>query len=270
MKKNVDVMLPYWGSVDLLKQAVDSVLAQTSDNWHLTILDDHYESDEARQYFSTLNHPKITYIRHPKNIGITNNFNYAAKHATAPFCTIIGCDDRLLPNYVEQAMKKIGDCDFYQPSVEVIDENDEVYLPLGDRVKKILQPKRSGIYYGEKLAVSLCRGNWLYFPSIMWKSEIIKKYGFDLNYKIAEDLVLELNIIKDRGKLYFDNSASSFQYRRSKMSLSSVEKSRGGIRFREEKEVYDRFSDTFKAMGWEKAARAAKWRITSRVHQIIS
>jgi hypothetical protein len=132
----------------------------------------------------------------------------------------------------------------------------------------MLQPKKSGVYKGEKLAASLCRGNWLYFPSILWKTSAIKKYGFDNSYKIAEDVVLELNTIKDGGSLYFDKY-TTFHYRRFSKSLSSVEKSKGGVRFREESTVYNHFAKEFRAISWKKAALNAKLRITSRIHQYM-
>ena len=267
MKKSVDIMLPYWGDLELAKQTINSVVAQTSDDWHLTILDDHYDSAEAINYFSQLNHPRITYIRHERNIGITNNFNYAVEQATAEYCVIVGCDDRFLPDYVESAVKNIGEADFYQPSVEVIDKNGSVHLPLADRVKAWLRPKKSGLYSGEKLATSLCRGNWLYFPSIMWRTSTLKKYRFDPKYKILEDVVVELDMIIDGATLRLDN-AKTFQYRRFADSLSSKEKSKNGVRFNEEDEVYDTFVDKFKSIGWKKAARAAKLRITSRLHRL--
>lgn len=181
----------------------------------------------------------------------------------------MGCDDVMLPNYLEVALKNIGKADFYQPGVEVIDESGNVYLPAVDKVKRFLQPKKSGMYSGEKLAASLCHGNWLYFPSIMWKTKTAQSYGFDTKYKIAEDVDLELNIIKGGGVLAFDTT-TIFQYRRSNKSLSSKEKKKGGVRFNEEADVYNRFAADFQKMGWKKASRAAKLRITSRLHEIVS
>ncbi|HEU5122324.1 MAG TPA: glycosyltransferase family 2 protein [Candidatus Saccharimonadales bacterium] len=265
----VDILLTFWGDVGLLKKAVESVLSQTESDWRLLVFDDCYPSKEPAKYFKKLNDKRITYYRHEKNIGITNNFNYATKAAKAKHCVLLGCDDIMLPNYLEIALKHIGDADFYQPHIDVIDGNGTVYLPMGDRVKRILQPKKDGIYSGEALAASLCTGNWLYFPSIMWKTKTIQKYGFDAKYKIAEDVDLELNIIKDGGTLYFD-TITTFQYRRFAKSLSSKEKSKGGVRFNEEDEVYNHFAEEFSNMGWKKAARAAKWRITSRLHKLIS
>jgi len=264
----VDILLTYWGDFELLKKTVESVFAQTETDWHLSVFDDAYPTDEAKNYFKTVNDKRVTYVKHKKNIGITNNFNFALKTAKAKYCVMLGCDDKLLPNYIESALKNIGDADLYQPAVEIIDANDTVYLPIGDRIKNILRKKSPAVYQGQELATSLSNGNWLYFPSILWKTSTIQKYGFDPRYKIAEDLVLLFQIIKDGGTLFVDDKVS-FQYRRFADSLSSREKTKGGIRFHEENEVYSHFADEFKSIGWNTAARAAKLRITSRLHQFM-
>lgn len=265
----VDVLLTYWGDVELFKLAVLSVLNQTEQDWKLLIFDDCYPSDEPKKFIDSLKDPRILYRKHSKNIGITANFNFALDAATSDYCVLLGCDDVMLPNYLERSLSHIEGADFYQPNVQVIDENGTPYLPLGDKVKKILRPKRSRQYYGENLAAGLCTGNWLYFPSLLWKTETIKKYGFNTDFKIAEDVQLELSIIKDGGKLFLDN-ATTFQYRRFAHSLSSKEKKKGGIRFEEEAKVYQYFSDEFASIPWPKAALAAKIRFTSRLNQLIS
>lgn len=268
-KPRIDILLPYWGEFALLKKTVESILTQTSTAWRLQVFDDCYPSKEAFHYFKQLKDPRITYFRHERNIGITKNFNYALQHATAEYCVMIGCDDMMLPNYVETALAHIGNADFYQPGVEVIDENDRVYLPLTDRVKDFIKPRESVVLAGEKLASSLCIGDWLYFPSITWKTAIIKKYGFDAKYKIVEDLALELNIIKDGGVLSYDTTIT-FQYRRSAQSLSSKEKSKDGVRFSEENDMYRDFAKRFRSMGWRKAEHRASIHITSRINQLLS
>lgn len=267
--KKIDILLPYWGEFSLLKETIESVLAQTNDNWTLTILDDHYPTLDAKLYCSQQIDKRISYYRNKRNIGITNNFNLSIEKAASDYCMILGCDDVLLPNYVEIALKNIGGNDFYQPSVEIVDADGKSYLPLADRVKRLLRPKKSGIYKGEALATSLCHGNWLYFPSITWKTSTLKRYRFDPKYKIVEDVVLELDIIKDGGKLFLDTNAT-FKYRRFANSLSSKEKAKGGVRFDEEDKVYSYLSEVFKELGWDKASRAARLHITSRIHRLIS
>ncbi len=265
----VDVFIPYWGKFSLLKETVDSVMAQTNASWHLTILDDHEPSEEAYEYYTQLADSRITYIRHKKNLGITQNFNFAIKAATAPYCMIVGCDDRLLPHYIETMLKNIGEADFYQPAVDVIDSNGNTYLPLGDRVKRLLEPKKAGIYYGEKLATSLCQGDWLYFPAITWKTSTLQRYSFNSKYKIVEDLDLIFRMIIDGAKLCL-NTDTSFQYRRFSESLSSREKDKNGIRFREEHKVYYEFISKFNSMNWRRASLMARIRPTSRLHEVVS
>jgi glycosyltransferase involved in cell wall biosynthesis len=266
-KPQVDILLTYWGEFRLLKKAVESVFAQTYQDWHLLVVDDCYPSDEAQKYFRQLKDARVKYVRHKKNIGITNNFNYVVHEASAKYCVMLGCDDKMLPNYLETAIGTIGDADFYQPGVQVIDQNDTAYLPLVDRVKSILRPKRSGHYSGEKLAASLCRGNWLYFPSILWKTSVLKRYPFDAKYKIVEDVVVELDLICDGGTLHLDPTVT-FQYRRFAESVSSKEKT--GVRFDEEDNAYNLFAEKFARIGWKKASRAARQRFISRAHRLLS
>lgn len=262
----VDILLPYWGDVALFKDAVVSVLSQTNQNWRLMIFDDCYPSDEARQYIETLDDPRVAYTRHEKNIGITANFNYAATQATSEFCVIMGCDDIMLPGYIERVLSSTETWDMYQPGVEVIDATGKTHMPLADRVKRVLRMKQ-GPHSGEKLATSLSYGNWLYFPSLCWRTTSLQKYRFNETYVVVEDLLLELELIMDGGILYVDDT-TTFQYRRFSESVSSKEK--GGKRFKEEAEAYTYLSERFSQIGWRKAARAAKLRPMSRLHELIS
>lgn len=267
--RSIDIIIPYWGDVGLFREAVESVINQNSSDWHLIILDDHYSKLDAKKYIESLKRPQITYIRHPKNIGITSNFNFAIQTATADFCTIMGCDDRLLPNYVETALRNIGDADFYQPNVDVIDKSGNKYLPNVDKIKRWLRPQKPGIYEGQQLAASLCRGNWLYFPSIVWRVSTLKKYSFNPGYTITQDVILEMSMVTDGAKLALDNTVT-FEYRRFDESLSSKEKKGDGKRFREESATYDMLANKFRQLGWTRASRIAKRRIISRIHQLVS
>lgn len=263
----VDVLLPYWGDFELLKKAVDSVLAQTEQNWRLLIFDDCYPSKKAATYYAKLPDKRVSYYRHKKNLGLVKNYNYALSRASAQYCVVMGCDDIMLPTYLETALANVSSADYYQPNVQVIDEADKVYLPLTDRIKKLLRPNRAGIHSGEAVAASLCKGNWTYFPSILWKTATLKKYGFDEALPNTQDLVTQLDIFCGGGSVYIDD-AVTFQYRRSATSFSS--KAKNGTRFQEEDKMYNDFAQRFREMGWNKAARAARAHITVRLHKILS
>ena len=266
-KPSVDILLPYWGEFGLLKKAVDSVLAQTNKNWRLLIIDDCYPSDEAKKYYSNFPDKRVTYSRNKKNLGLVGNYNYALTQTLSNYCMMMGCDDIMLPTYIETALKNIGKADYYQPNVNVINEKDVVYLPIVDRIKRVVRPRRQGIHKGESVATSLCHGNWTYFPSLLWKTETLKKYGFNAEQPNTQDLTTQLDIISNGGSVYIDNTIT-FQYRRSAASFSS--KAKSGTRFAEENKTYDDLAKQFHKMGWNKAARAARAHLTTRLHQIIS
>lgn len=265
----VDILLTYWGDFKLLKKTVESVFAQTTKDWRLVVMDDHYPTLDAKEYFATIHDPRVTYIRHKQNIGITKNFNFSIDQALSKYCVLLGCDDIILPNYLERALSTIGDADFYQPGVDIIDGDGTTYAPLVDKIKYMLRPKKPGLYKGQKLATSLCFGNWLYFPSLLWKTATLKKYRFNENFKVVEDVQLEFELITNGCTLYLDNE-TTFQYRRFASSVSSKEKKRGGIRFNEEDAVYDAFALKFREMGWHSTAFVAKTRPISRIHRLVS
>ena len=265
-KPSVDVLLPYWGDFELLKKAVNSVLAQSVQDWRLLIVDDCYPSDEAKNYYSKFPDKRVAYVRHKKNMGLVKNFNYVLDQATADYCVVFGCDDIMLPDYLETALTRIGKVDYYQPGVEVIDAEDNVYLPTADRIKQFLRPKKIGVHSGERIVASLCHGNWLYFPSILWRTKTLKKYRFNDDQHNTQDVITEINIIKDGGSMFLDD-AVTFQYRRSAASFSS--KAKGGTRFSEETETYMRFAEEFREMGWNQASRAARLHLTSRLHKLL-
>ena len=268
-KNKIDILLPYWGDFDLFKETVESVLNQTEEQWKLLVFDDAYHSLEAQEYCKSLKDKRVTFIRHAKNIGITENFNFALKSATADYFIMLGCDDRLLPNYIKTTLNNIGAADFYQPAVEIIDKDGRVYLPIADRVKRIIRPKKPGIYRGEKLASSLCVGNWLYFPSIAWRTELVQKYEFDTKHNDTQDVILELSLIRDGARLFVDNEVT-FQYRRFADSWSSRRKIKVGGRFSGESDTYNHFAEEFKLNSWHRAALSAKLHLTSRLHRILS
>jgi glycosyltransferase involved in cell wall biosynthesis len=266
-KPRVDVLLPYWGDFKLLLKTVESILSQTEQNWRLLIVDDCYPTKEAGEYFTNFHDKRVSYERNKKNLGLVKNFSYILSKATSDYCVVVGCDDVLLPAYLETALAKIDTADYYQPGVNIIDDSGKIYLPIADRVKKFLRPKKAGIYSGEKIATSLSHGNWLYFPSILWKTETLQRYGFDTTKKNTQDVIAELSIIRDGGCVYIDDEVT-FNYRRSDTSFSS--KAKGGGRFSEENETYDSFAKEFHEMGWNKASRAARLHITVRLHQFMS
>ncbi len=152
--------------------------------------------------------------------------------------------------------------------MEVIDDNGRTVRPAGDRVKNHYRPAapRRVELTGERLAVSLLRGNWTYFPALAWRTESIAEVGFREGLEVTQDLALILDTVRAGGSLVLDPTVA-FQYRRHSGSDSSV-KAVDGRRFDEERRLFRDEAVAFSALGWTSAARAARWHISSRLNAL--
>jgi hypothetical protein len=158
----------------------------------------------------------------------------------------------------------------------VIDELGQPSMGLVDRMKRVYAPRVQGrqvqgrqvqgrrLLSGEPLAISLLRGNWLYFPSICWRSDTLVATGFREGFNVMQDLALALDLIKAGGGLVVDSSVC-FQYRRHRESDSSW-RALDGTRFIEEREFFTGIADELTAIGWRRAARTARLHLSSRLN----
>ncbi len=122
------------------------------------------------------------------------------------------------------------------------------------------------IVAGEAIAESLMVGDWLYFPSVAWRADAIKKHDFRPQYDVVQDLALAVDIILSGGKMAVVDTVC-FQYRRHRESDSSV-RALDGRRFAEERAFFDECVRDFAAKGWNAAARAARLHLTSRLNAV--
>lgn len=261
-------MMPFYGSVEQLKTAVESVRAQSGD-WRLVVVDDVYPGTEQALYFESLDDPRVEYLVNPSNLGISGNFRRCVELAEAEYTVIMGCDDVMLPGYVSrltELTREFADADYFQPGVTTIDALGNRSRPLADRVKAAYRP-RGGMpqrLAGQRLAISLLRGNWTYFPSLCWRTDVLKAHGFRADFDIVLDLALQLEIAERGGALVVDDELV-FEYRRHRASASSWTGS-DDKRFVEERAFFVEAAARMRALGWSAAARAARFHVSSKLN----
>ncbi|WP_036319748.1 glycosyltransferase family 2 protein [Microbacterium sp. B24] len=269
---SIDIVIPFWGEPALLYAAVESVRAQTDAMWRLTVIDDCYPDESVPKYFSDLEDDRVTYLRNEKNVGITENFRRAVNLSQADYLVILGCDDMLLPNYLDVARETIAavpSADVIQLGVQVINESGTVVLPLVDRVKqRVLAPRGQGVRVlsGEEMATSLIRGDWLYWPSLLFRRDALNAVDFRDEFPIIQDLALLMDIAFGGGTLAF-NPSLAFSYRRHTESASQ-KTLLDGERFRGERKYYELARRIAKQKGWKRTEAVARRRLMSRLHAI--
>lgn len=268
----LDIFIPYWGEPAYMIETVESVLAQENPDWLLTVVDDAYPTLEIRDYMAAIDDPRVTYIRKDVNEGITENYRTCVMMATQEVMVILGCDDVLLPNYVDvilNAHKRFPHAAVIQPGVEVIDENSQVVSTLADTVKqRLVKPRSRGckVVSGEALARNLMHGDWLYWPSLAFRTQKIREVEFREGFPIIQDLALVMDLIFHGGELLIEPTLC-FRYRRHSNSASST-KLVDGSRFAGEREYFAVAAIQAEELGWHRAARSARLRLTSRAHAL--
>ncbi len=84
--------MPTYNGMKYLKQAIDSVLAQSHHDWELFISDDG-SKDGTRDFLSQLKDPRITVYFQDQNLGIFGNLNFLFPKATSALTQILCQDD---------------------------------------------------------------------------------------------------------------------------------------------------------------------------------
>ena len=261
-------MMPFYGRFDHFRAAVESVLAQTDPDWRLVIVDDVYPDLAPGEWAQGLRDPRIEYIRNDVNLRPSKNYLKCVSLMRSEHSVLMGCDDIMLPGYVarvKELLTRFPDADIVQPGVQVIDGDGAVYRPLPDRVKSVYRFGGHGArrYSGERLATSLLRGNWTYFPSLVWRVSRLRQFGFRPDLDVVQDLAMLLDITLDGGTLVLDDRIE-FSYRRHAASVSAVT-GPDGSKFAQERVLFEEFSARCSALGWKRASRAARAHLTSRL-----
>jgi glycosyltransferase involved in cell wall biosynthesis len=264
-------MLPFYGRFDHLRAAVDSVIAQTDTDWRLTVVDDVYPDPAPGDWVRSLEDPRILYLRNEVNLGVSGNYLRCVELMQDDFGVLFGCDDVMLPGYVARVKELLAahsDAAVVQPGVEVIDDDGRVYRPLVDRIKGHYRVGGSGIrvLVGEDLAVSLLRGNWTYFPALVWRVETLRRFGFHPELIVVQDLIMLMDIVADGGTFILDDEVV-FQYRRHQHSVSSA-MATDGSRFVQERRLFDSERERYERMGWKRAATAARRHGSSKLNAL--
>ena len=264
-----DIALPFYGDVTFLKEAVASVIAQTNPNWHLLVVDDGYPDETLPAWFAGLADSRISYLRNVENLGANGNFQKCLSLVTSEFCVVMGADDILEPNFINvvaNTILKYPEASIIHPGIKTVDENNNEISTRSEVVKLKIRSslQTNQILFGEALATSLMKGNWMYFPAITWRTKIIQEIGFRPGFNVCQDLGLAMDLIMQGGKMIVIDD-EIFRYRRHTASDSSV-KAINGERFIDEKNFFKVMATDLESIGWSKAARAARVHLTSRLH----
>jgi glycosyltransferase involved in cell wall biosynthesis len=277
-KLSVQIILTYFWEYEYFCEALRSAIAQDYPYFSVIVIDDGTHDDRVSKFIERLNNSRITYIENESNIGIARTFEKGRAISNAEFLVFLGQDDILEKNYLSTLvplMKANPHVALVQPSVRVIDSVGKEYKPLTDKVKwllrsiawvigeKITIQQGSGSLVKGKSAISLLLvGNFLYFPTLMWRSAYLGE--FDVSREITLDYKMILEVLGKDGEILLVANKCA-QYRRHDRSASMNPKNMIE-RLIEEREIHHNFRTHPKILKSNLLKIMNFARITHRLH----
>ncbi|MFB6301615.1 MAG: glycosyltransferase [Haloferacaceae archaeon] len=104
----VSVVLPTYERADLVGRAVDSVLAQTFEDFELVVVDD-ASRDDTPAVVRGYDDDRVTYVRHEVNRHVSAARNTGIAHAGGRYVAFLDDDDEWLPTKLEKQVALLED-----------------------------------------------------------------------------------------------------------------------------------------------------------------
>lgn len=144
MSDLISIILPVYNGEKYLRESIDSVIAQSYQNWELLILDDcstDHSPEVAKEYEGR--DGRIHYYRNEHNLRLPRNLNKGFSLAKGDYLTWTSDDNRYKPNALERmhsALALDSRAQFVFASCRIIDgEGNEIeYISVGESSKKRL------------------------------------------------------------------------------------------------------------------------------------
>lgn len=117
------VILPVRNGGEYVKECVNSILAQTLQDFNLVVLDNN-STDGTVAWLESLNDSRIIIHTSERSLSIEQNWGRIKDVPRNEFMTMIGHDDVLLPHYLEEMadlIKRFPDATLYQTHFSYID-----------------------------------------------------------------------------------------------------------------------------------------------------
>ena len=183
----VSAVLPAYNSGPHLREAVESVLAQTADDLELIVVDDASTDDTPRRLASYCD-PRLVCLRNPANLGQTRSLNRGLRAARGRYVARMDHDDVAEPaRFARQAAYLDA-----HPGVTVLGTWATFIDPAGAPAGTAEPPAAPAV-----LAWALAGGCPLIHSSVMFRrGPVLAAGGYDPAFGLAEDYDLWTRLLQ--------------------------------------------------------------------------
>lgn len=186
----ISVIMPVYNSERFLKEAIESILNQSFEDFEFIIINDG-STDSSEAIILKFNDSRIIYLKNNTNIGVIKTRNIGIDHARGKYIAKMDSDDiSLLDRFAVQYdyLENNPACAVLTTNIQLIDEK-------GNEIGFWEDDLNTKTY--EEISTYLPKLNCIAQPAVMAKTEVLKKYKYNINQHCAEDWDLWLRIIAD-------------------------------------------------------------------------
>jgi glycosyltransferase involved in cell wall biosynthesis len=167
--------MPVYNAAPFLREAIDSIVAQTFQNWELILLNDG-STDDSLQIAESYTDPRIRILDSEKNHGLIYQLNRGIEAAQGRYIARLDADDMALPHRLQRQFYYLEQ----HPEIGLLGGFAEV---IGSEA--IMQHGTSR----EDIVIELLHRNAFIHSTVMFRKSVFLEVsnGFHEAYKHAED-----------------------------------------------------------------------------------
>jgi glycosyltransferase involved in cell wall biosynthesis len=184
----VTVVIPTFNRASVVGRAIQSVLAQTCQDWELIVVDDG-STDGTEQVVRSFSDARIRYIRHEQNRRVSAARNMGIRCAQGEYVAFLDDDDEWMPEKLAKELEVFRNSD---PDVGLVYTGKIIFDERG-KVLDVRMEKISGWVYEAMLD-----RHFVGSPSrVTVKKQVLDRVaGFDETFVNCQDFDLWLRVAK--------------------------------------------------------------------------
>jgi len=169
------IIIPTYNRADKLKNAIQSVLAQSCENWELIVVDDG-STDHTAEIIKNFNNPKIIYL-YQKNQERSAARNKGIENAKGEWICFLDSDDCYKPNHLDVLNKHLSNA---SNNIISVIRTFCTEVRLSNKTNQIIVPLKSH-------PVNYLFESLIYPSSLCIHKKILEENKFDTNISLGED-----------------------------------------------------------------------------------
>ena len=181
----VSILMNCFNGERYLREAIDSVIGQTYQNWELVFWDNQ-STDKSKAIFDSYQDSRLKYYYAPEHTDLGGGRANAFKYLIGDYIAVLDTDDVWLPSKLEKQLQLFSD-----PDIGIVISDTLFFNETDDR------PLYNGEYPAEgDVFRELLTGYFVSLETLMLRKSVVDRlsYGFDADFSFIADFDIVLRV----------------------------------------------------------------------------